>query len=78
MSGAAVWSASTKVPAYPVKYLLTDAVRHHYWEYPPEQEIGYMVRVEQPVGYSDFMFTKEEERDEQLDKLITAVSPSRY
>jgi hypothetical protein len=64
------------ISAKAIDILLTDAVRHHYWEYPPEQEIGYMVRVEQPGGYSDFMFTKEEERDELLDKLITAVSPS--
>lgn len=37
--------------------------------------MGYVVRVEQPDGFTDFMFTKEEERDELLERLIAAISP---
>lgn len=56
--------------------LLTDAVRRVLWAFPAECEMAYMVRVEQADGAMDFMFTKKEERDELLDKIIAAISPS--
>lgn len=61
---------------YDVDVLLTAATRPILWEYSPEQEVAYIVRVEQPDGPSNFLFTKKEERDEMLDKLIEAISPS--
>ena len=59
-----------------VELLLTDAERRIYWEYPPEQEMAYFVRVEQQEGFLNFMFTDAAERDELLDRLIAAISPS--
>jgi hypothetical protein len=56
--------------------LLTDAVRRIIWEFPPEQEVCYMVRVHQPDGPLNFMFVKQEERDELLNEIIAAISPS--
>ncbi|MVN78107.1 hypothetical protein GO988_17395 [Hymenobacter sp. HMF4947] len=59
-----------------IDLLLTDALRRSFWQYPPEQEIVYLVRVEQPDGATDFLFTAEAERTECFDKLIAAISPS--
>jgi hypothetical protein len=56
--------------------LLTDAVRRVLWEFPSEHEMAYMVRVEQADGVMNCMFTKKEERDEYLDRIIAAISPS--
>jgi hypothetical protein len=59
-----------------VDVLLTDGFRRQYWQFPPDQEIGYLVHIDQPDGPLDFMFTKKEERDEFFDKIIAAISPS--
>lgn len=56
--------------------VLTEAVRRIRWEFPPEQEVGYMVRVHQPDGPLNFLFTNQEERDELLNQIIAAISPS--
>jgi len=61
---------------YNVEILLTNALRRIYWEYPPEQEMAYIVRVEQQKGFLNFMFTDAAERDELLDKIIATISPS--
>jgi hypothetical protein len=56
--------------------LLTEAVRRVLWEFPSEYEVCYMVRIHQADGPLNFLFTKQEERDELLNEIIAAISPS--
>lgn len=57
--------------------LLTAVTREVYWEFPPEQEMVYTIQIDLGGRQNfQYMFDKAEERDDLLNQLITAISPS--